>query len=390
MRFGIYIHIPYCEHRCSYCDFTTFAAHQLMPIDEYVQFLIKEIYQRAVQLPRYSIDSLYFGGGTPSLLSPENILSIKTALANVGVEISNETEWTMEMNPSSAETKKIEAFIDLGVNRFSVGAQSFHQQHLKTCERIHSREETLQTLDFLKSKKVNFSLDLLYGLPRQTLSEVLSDIELALMFQPKHISAYLLTIPQHHKLNAHRPSDDRQLEMMDAVINHLHNHGYPQYEISNFSRPGFQSQHNLLYWTNQSYWGLGLSAHSYFSPTSTVITEAPQGLRFWNSAHFKDYLSSLTGPKWSTPYDQLPMEQKEFLKENEALTDFCHMHLRQNNGLNVTALQQHFPSWKSTFDKQMAGLAQSKHIQLNADGESWQLTPKGRHLLNYVLRELTF
>ena len=389
MAFGIYIHIPYCEHRCSYCDFTTFAASKLMPISDYVDLLIKEIEQRSEGVKTKKLDTIYFGGGTPSLLEPRHILTLFTALAKHGFMFDEKTEITLEMNPSSAEKNKIDSFIDLGINRFSVGAQSFNKKHLNTCERIHTRDETIKTLEYLSQINFNYSLDILYGLPYQTLSEVLSDLEIATSFSPNHISSYLLTIPDSHKLNIGRPHEELQVEMFNSVIDELKSSGHEQYELSNFSKSGMESRHNSLYWSDQSYWGLGLSAHSYEVDAQSFDSNYEYGCRYWNPQSFKSYQEQLEGNNtFNTPYDSLPKEQKEYLSKFESLTDFCHMHLRTRKGIPYTKLKAKFPNDHRGVVSRLKSL-QTEGLIVE-DSQYWALSHKGQILSNQVFESLLF
>ncbi|MBC87553.1 MAG: coproporphyrinogen III oxidase [Bdellovibrionaceae bacterium] len=379
---GVYIHIPYCIQRCRYCDFTTFEQDKILPPSEYVEHLKQEIRQRFRWAPSSKVHSIYFGGGTPSLIDSSLIVSIVEELANEGMVLMPQAEVTIEINPATLDPKKIEDYLKVGVNRFSVGAQSFDDDLLKLCGRRHNAQDTRDTLALLNKSKLNYSFDLLFGLPHQTQEQLLRDLEEVQSWSPNHLSAYCLTVPQGHPMSYHRPSEDKQIEMFQVIEQQLLAVNLHRYEISNFSRPGFESQHNYTYWNDRPYMGFGLSAHSYFPK----MPEAPFGVRFWNptvfDAYFDKVSSAIDGPL------DLPQPQREVLKEHEALTDFFHMHLRTEAGLPADALRLKFPrSWECAINP-LEKLENQNLIQ--SDGTRTSLTSKGRLMSNQVFAQLTF
>lgn len=375
MAFGIYVHIPYCLQRCHYCDFTTFATSEIRPSSEYLALLLREIQSRAHLFPATKLTSLYFGGGTPSILPAENIVTIITALANAGFPIQPDTEVTIEINPATMNTDSFCIYRDGGVNRFSVGAQTFDDDLLKLCGRKHTALQTRQTLDFLGDQQVNYSFDLLFALPGQTFVQLESDLDLVSQYNPPHLSAYCLTVPTNHPMSLGRPPDQDQLKMFDLIESRLRESNLLRYEISNFSRPGWESKHNLLYWTDQPYWGVGLSAHSYKH-------DDLYGARFWNSSSMQEYESQATLP-------DVPPKQREHLKAHEALTDYCHTSLRRSAGVDLSAMGLRF-------GEEIASLVRGRLLSLQAAGlvESagggWRLTRQGVHLSNQAFLEVTF
>nr|HPI40574.1 radical SAM family heme chaperone HemW [Pseudobdellovibrionaceae bacterium] len=281
-KFGIYIHIPYCIQRCSYCDFATYERSQIMHPSQYVDLILKEIQLKHTFFSPQELTSIYFGGGTPSLIEPFLLKKIMDEVFSVGFTKNNKTEITIEINPATLTDLSLEQYLNAGFNRFSVGAQTFNDRHLKNLGREHNVEDTLQTLGLLKKYKTNFSLDLLFAIPHQTMTELKHDIDQALDINPSHISTYCLTLQEGHPLNQNRPMDEDQIEMFNEIHTNLSENSYSRYEISNYSLSEKESQHNLLYWTDQEYWGVGLGAHSYAKPT-------PNGVRFWNDRGIKKY-----------------------------------------------------------------------------------------------------
>jgi oxygen-independent coproporphyrinogen-3 oxidase len=277
MSFGVYIHIPYCIQRCSYCDFSTYVQTEIMPPERYVGLLLEEMKQHSFFQPQ-PLDTIYFGGGTPSLIEASLIVSLISELEKRGFGRSPGAEVTIEINPATVDEKKLEVYLQHGINRFSVGAQTFDDRLLKRVKREHNAEQTLQTLKLLKKYDLNFSFDILFALPTQTKDGLLRDLEIAVELGAKHISPYCLTVPSGHPLSKARPSEDDQVEMFNMIRDRLEERGYSQYEISNFAIPGFESRHNNLYWSDDEYWGLGLSAHSYYS-TGSVGNQVLESLK---------------------------------------------------------------------------------------------------------------
>lgn len=382
MAFGVYIHIPYCIQRCSYCDFATYEQSKILPPEEYVKVLLQEIDQKKSFYQPQVLDTIYFGGGTPSLLSPHLIVSIIKELARQGFTTGPHTEITLEINPATLNEAKLEMYLENGFNRFSVGAQTFDDSLLKMVKREHNAQQTLETLELLRRYNLNFSFDILFALPRQTLEGLRRDVQIAIEQGASHISPYCLTVPDSHPLSKGRPFEETQVEMFDVIASELTKNGFIQYEISNFSKPGLESRHNMLYWTDEPYWGLGLSAHSYAPQASQF------GVRYWNHSGINEYIQQISNQKaLSSPLD-LPGEQHEKLEFHQSLTDFCHTSMRLLQGLNKSLLHSKYPQAEETISKLMRPLQDRGLVAEN--NESWSLTPNGVVLSNKVFEQLTF
>ncbi len=419
MRFGIYVHIPYCVQICPYCDFAKYEIGKVMPPEEYVKVLIDEIRSRSQDVPFRQTDTIYFGGGTPSLLEAPLILSILEALAKEGFVWSRNAEITVEINPGTIDQKKLDQYSAIGINRFSVGAQTFNERLLKIAGRKHSSDETVATLKLLKSSGANYSFDLLFALPTQTAAEVRADVRTALAFSPSHLSAYCLTVPENHPMARGRAIESEQVEMFDLIEQELCGAGIEKYEISNFAKPGSESRHNTLYWTDQPYWGLGVSSHSYFPRESRLDWKAlaPFGFRFWNPAGLKTYVQQVSQlsqqhlqPQSQQPSRQvlpqpsqqplrlsesfaflrsLPSDQIEILQENESLTDFCHTSLRFVRGMTTDAARLKFsPRAMTLLFARLEALVQEGLLQPTIDGFSF--TAQGRLVADIAFEKLTF
>ena len=282
---------------------------------------------------------------------------------------------TIEINPATVDERKLEHYMKNGINRMSVGAQTFNDSLLQMCGRRHSAQDTINTLQLLKHHGLNYSFDLLFALPGQTLAQVAADVDQALGFSPSHLSAYCLTVPESHPMATGRAPEDEQVAMFDEIIDRLATAGLRRYEISNFARPNFESKHNQAYWSDQEFWGLGLSAHSY-------LKSGAFGRRFWNSKEFKFYEAQL-----ELPLEQWPKEQEEALQEHEALTDFCHMFLRTAEGFKISDLRAKFGP-QNPVEPRLKGLI--KKGWLLDSKESVHLSRQGQLLSNLVFAELTF
>lgn len=389
MSFGVYVHIPYCIQRCTYCDFATYEQTKILPPADYTKLLIQEIkLKKQIFLQNKDsqiIDTLYFGGGTPSLFAIKDIVQLIDALSSAGYPLGPNAELTMELNPGTVDESKLNEYLKLGFNRFSVGAQTFNQTHLKRVHREHSVNDTLVSLRLLGKYNVNYNFDLLFGMPFQTIDELDHDLSQALEIKPPHISPYYLTVPEGHPLSKNRPVEDDQMIMFEHIEQRLMAAGYHRYEISNYALPGFESKHNSLYWNDQNYWGIGLSSHSYLRQT----TEMPWGSRFWNPNNIKIYqeeIRSLT--PINSPY-QLDEKYFEILKENQSLTDFCHTSLRRARGLVAHDLELKFTGVsKDRVYRQLDDLTQRGLLVVTEEGFS--LTSKGKLISNWVFEKLTF
>ena len=266
---GIYLHIPFCRSRCSYCDFAT-GLYQTELAERYVRAIVKEIEAAADHDRPRKVDTVYFGGGTPSMLSADQVERILTAVRRC-FAIDPAAEVTMEMNPGSVTLETLREFRDLGINRASFGAQTFDDRELARLGRSHTAADTLRTFESLRASGfVNVSCDLIAGLPGQTMPGWQHNVAMTMSLRPEHLSFYLLEVHQGTPLAEHIkrglqpvPDEDLAGEMYEWMLAGAEASGYEHYEISNLCRPGFASRHNSKYWTGAPYFGFGCSAHSY-------------------------------------------------------------------------------------------------------------------------------
>ena len=265
---GLYIHIPFCRSRCSYCDFAT-GIYERPLAERYVKALVKEIEAWDKVSPR-PVDTIYFGGGTPSLLSPAQVGAILETVQS-RFDVESGAEVTMEMNPGTVTPESVAEFRRLGINRASFGAQTFDDRELARLGRSHTTEDTTNTFQLLRDAGFdNVSFDLIAGLPGQTVSGWQYNLDRALALRAEHLSFYLLEVHEGTPLAEHirkgiqpHPDDELAAEMYELMLERANASGYEHYEISNLCLPGYESRHNTKYWIGAPYYGFGCSAHSF-------------------------------------------------------------------------------------------------------------------------------
>ncbi|MDP3540150.1 MAG: radical SAM family heme chaperone HemW [Azonexus sp.] len=272
---ALYVHVPWCVQKCPYCDFNSHEADGAIPEREYVDALIADLQAALPLIWGRPVVSVFFGGGTPSLLSPAAIDELIAAFRALAM-LSPEAEITLEANPGTVEAGKFAGFRAAGVNRLSLGIQSFNDDHLKALGRIHGAAEARRAAQLAGEYFPAFNLDLMYGLPGQTLKQSLSDVEIALSFRPPHLSCYQLTLEPNTRFAAfppELPEGDTCADMQEAIEARLATAGYANYETSAFAQPDRQCRHNLNYWYFGDYLGIGAGAHSKLTLHDSVLRQ---------------------------------------------------------------------------------------------------------------------
>lgn len=300
---ALYIHLPWCVRKCPYCDFNSHEARQDVPERAYVEALLRDLEQSLPRVWGRTIYSVFIGGGTPSLFSPEAIDALLTGV-RARLPVSAAAEITLEANPGTVDEQRFSGFRQAGVNRLSVGIQSFSAAALQRIGRIHDGAQALRAVEAVQRAGFdNFNLDLMFGLPGQGVDEARADIAMAIELQPRHISLYQLTLEPNTAF-AHAPpalpDEDACWEMQTRGIALLAEHGYARYEVSAYARAGHASRHNLNYWTFGDYLGIGAGAHGKLTDAHTrTIT------RQWRRRHPRDYMEQpdLAGETVLTPED---------------------------------------------------------------------------------------
>lgn len=322
---GIYFHIPFCKTRCSYCDFYSTTDKNKVP--ELIKAEIKEIELRSNYLSNETIETIYFGGGTPSLISQGNIEKlINTIYKNFKVEANPEI--TIEVNPDDINSTKIKSYANIGVNRISVGLQSFNNDILSFINRRHDVAKSINAIEIIKNAGFkNISVDLIYGIPNLSIKDWENTIDKTLGLNIQHISAYHLSYEKGTKIHAqllkkeiNQISDVESFAQYKLLCRKLKKHNFEHYEISNFSLKNLESKHNSAYWQNKKYLGIGPSAHSFDGNS-----------RQWNIKSLNKYIESINSEK--------KYFSQEFLTENQKYNEFILTHLRTNKGLTINYLK---------------------------------------------------
>ena len=325
---AVYFHVPFCKQACHYCNFhfSTSLKHKTSILEA----MLVELDLRKQELPSESIiNSIYFGGGTPSLLSSDDIKSLIERV-NAHFIISDDVEITLEMNPDDYRANYLEELKLVGVNRLSVGIQSFHEEELKLMNRAHNAEEAFRILKKIDILFDNFSLDLIYGLPKSNLKSWKKNIEYALQFNPKHISSYVLTVEPKTVLNHQVEKNEVEvlgeegvLAQFNYLVNRLEKEGFDHYELSSFGKPGFRSVNNSAYWSGKSYLGIGPSAHSFDGLT-----------RSWNVSNNNKYLKGISSKE--------PLIEREVLTKADRYNEYLMTGLRTENGVSLGYIHENF------------------------------------------------
>lgn len=373
---SLYIHIPFCEHKCIYCDFYSVAPNESasrseLPTRRFVEMLLKEIDLRAGE-NRFQVpyETVFLGGGTPSLLSPDE-LKVILARVSASFQIESGAEITVETNPGTVDRKKLDAFRGLGINRLSIGIQSFHEDDLKFLTRIHSAEQAkICVRDAHQAGFENVSVDLMFSLPSQTKERWLSNLGQAVALEPSHISCYSLIVEPNTPLA--KMVESKQISLLsteddaslyETTIGFLAEHGFEQYEVSNFSKPGLKSRHNSNYWNHTNYLGFGPSAHSFWNSGDN---ESP--VRWWNVASIVGYFDKL---------DQgvLPVSGREHLTVDQLVEEEIFLGLR-SEGIDIAGFRTRYG--KNLLDEHHSRVNDliENRMAFVRDGKL-RLTPKG-------------
>jgi putative oxygen-independent coproporphyrinogen III oxidase len=272
---SLYIHIPWCVKKCPYCDFNSHESRAEMPEKRYVAALIADLEQSVPRVYGRKIRSVFFGGGTPSLFSPESIEEILTAV-NMLTPLEYEAEITLEANPGTVDIAHFSGYRTAGINRVSLGIQSFNADYLKALGRIHDHHQAISAAELALDTFDRVNLDVMYGLPNQTLDDALADAQKAVSLNPDHLSFYHLTLEPNtpfYRTPPSLPSDDTSSDMQEQIEAYLALHGYEHYETSAFCKPKSQARHNLNYWSFGDYLGIGAGAHSKLSYHDKITRE---------------------------------------------------------------------------------------------------------------------
>lgn len=372
-KLGIYIHIPFCRSKCDYCDFYSLAGRDDR-MDQYQKALLSHIKETAPLAQDFPVDTIYIGGGTPSYYGAKRLKELLGVIRNL-YKVEKDAEVTVECNPDSVDVKSLKILRKAGVNRLSMGMQSANACELERIHRIHTPQQVNEAATAArKAGFTNLSLDLIYGLPGQTMDSWKDTVEHALSLIPQHLSCYGLKVEEGTPLAARvaqgevLPDDDQQADLYLWTVGRLERAGYPQYEISNFAKPGFASRHNLRYWLTQPYIGFGPGAHSDFG-----------GRRY---SFVRDLDAYIQGVLQGGDI----IDESEIIPKRERCGEYLMLRLRTVQGINEQ-------EYRSTYFMDFAPL-QARLEQFRAQGWAeqtdgrWNFTPKGFLLSNQLIGDL--
>lgn len=373
---GIYIHIPFCKKKCFYCDFVSYENKENL-IQEYIDTVCLEILQNAEILSEYNISTIYFGGGTPSLIKAEYIKKILNTLKLFVTDEKEIKEITIEINPNSASLDKLEKYYNLGINRLSIGLQSTHDKILRNIGRLHTFndfKEVLKNANAVGFK--NISVDLIYPLPGLNLSgfkETLNSvIKLKDEFNIKHISVYNLEVHENTRLDfllkegfVSLCNEDEEYKMREELNKRLQDNGFVKYEISNYAYPGFESKHNLCYWNQEKYIGFGVNASSFFNLK-----------RYRNTSNIDKYIDGIKNNK------NIVVETEE-LDKLSLMKEYIILKLRLSKGVEISEFKQKFGTdIFDIFNTEFNSL--KKDNLVNITSKNISLTSRGEEVANIV------
>ena len=381
--FSLYIHIPYCISKCPYCDFNSHVVAEI-PEAKYTDALLRELehYGNWDEWRGRTVQSIFFGGGTPSTFKPASIGKLLAWVAAT-FPIDVECEITMEANPGTVDSEYFAGYRDAGVNRISVGVQSFQPRLLKFLGRIHSADEARRALEIVKQSGFdNFNLDLIFANPGQTIAELEADLDAALKIQPPHLSAYNLTFeegtPFHHEYRNGRMrslGEDEEIAMAELIETKLGEAGLRRYEISNYARPDCRSRHNVNYWRYGDYLGIGAGAHSYTSAHGGELS----GQRWSNEKNPARYMTLVNETRRA-------VVEREELDFTKAAGEFMFLGLRMTEGISIEAFSSRFGKPPAEFYSQIGNWLEG-NLLVEEEGYL-RFTQKGMLLANSIFVEL--
>lgn len=369
---GLYVHFPFCLHKCPYCDF--YSQTDPTSVKRYTEALSLHMQDYAPATANHDIDTVFFGGGTPTSLPIKRLLEVVDAIYD-NFNVCGDAEFTVEANPATVKTSELRRLRKAGVNRLSLGLQSANDTELKALGRVHTFEDFKDS--YLAARKAGFdniSIDLMYGIPHQTPESFAATLKTVMDLDPEHISLYNLKIEENTPFAKEKdtlplPDEDAECAMYFSAIDTLAAGGWAQYEISNFAKHGRQCVHNLRYWNCEEYLGFGPGAHSYFG-----------GRRFAFRRHLEDYIRSLEYPG---SVGDLLSENYE-IKPSERLGEYVMLRMRLSEGVDTEFFAATFGlDFEKLFGKYLSLYAQNGFIEKKS--RSWRFTPKGMYVSNYIL-----
>lgn len=371
---GLYIHIPFCAKKCAYCDFYSFTPENARFVEDYVSAMMLQMEDISDSCRSMTVDTVYFGGGTPSMLPIKQFTRLMDSVRR-NFRLAKDAEITSEVNPGTVDLKYLKSLKSLGINRLSIGMQSLKDTELEVLGRIHTVEQFEQTLvNAGRAGFTNISVDIMYGLPGQTLASFLDTLRGVCMLNPEHISLYCLKIEEGTPFYSMRdtlslPDDDTEYDMYMKAVDFLTARGYERYEMSNFARDGKYSRHNMKYWNCEEYIGIGASAHSYFG-----------GERYSTVRNAESYINGLEILESGIPI----IDESRIIDKAESMNEYVMLRMRLDEGVDMKEFERRYgvdfyDKFGYLLDEYVAG-GFVKRI-----GDSYAFTSKGMFVSNYIL-----
>ncbi len=373
-KLGLYLHIPFCEKKCAYCDFYSFKCPNKDLAKSYTSALRIQIEDYKRDLAGYEVDTVFIGGGTPSTLD-SSLLSSIIDTANRNLDIKRDAEFTIEVNPATVDKKTLKKYRRMGINRLSIGLQSIHRNELSELGRIHTLEDFNECYRAARDAGFdNISIDLMYGIPHQTKDSFAKTLDYVTGLAPEHISLYALKIEEGTPFFERRdtlplPDEDTEYEMYLSAIELLESRGYEHYEISNFARPGYRCRHNLKYWNCDEYLGLGAAAHSYLGERRFAVV--------------RDIVKYIDGIEIVNNNINIYSENSE-ISMFERMSEYIMLRMRLSDGVSAAKFNRRFGfDFEENYGAKLREYIDGGFVKFN--GGTYSFTPKGMYVSNYIL-----
>lgn len=372
---GLYLHIPFCRSKCLYCDFYSIPSARPEAVERYADAICKHIEHMGERAKGRAVDSVFMGGGTPTLMNVEQFGRICSALEEA-FSFASDCEFTVEANPATFDAEKVKELRVMGVNRLSIGMQSANAEELRLLGRTHRSDEVKMAVDAVNRGGIdNFNLDLMYGIPSQTVESFGRTLELVKTLEPNHISVYGLQLEEGTPLYRRReryvfPDEDAERDMNRLAASVLGSAGYNRYEISNYARDGYECRHNLRYWLREDYVGLGAAAHSFF-----------EGVRYFAPDGIEEYISAVNAGN----YRDIQLDEQR-IDSDEAVSEYVMLRMRLASGISPEEFLRDTGKSFEAYEKLMQPFIHSGHIA--CENGRYFFTPDGFDVSNYILARL--
>ena len=377
-RLGLYIHFPFCKRKCNYCDF--YSCTSLEKSKEYIDSICKQLKAEAPLYKDYIFDTVFIGGGTPSLIDTDDFIRLSSTIKGC-LNLSSELEFSIEVNPGTITKEKLFAYKSSGVNRISIGLQSTDDKELEALGRIHNYEAFVRNYNLTRECGFdNINIDIMYSLPNQKKEAFLETLDKVIKLNPEHISAYSLKIEENTPFGKMKsklilPDEEEEYDIYISMCEALSKNGYLQYEISNFAKEGYECKHNLKYWLSEEYIGIGPSSHSYFN-----------GERYSYNANLVEYVSKIKGNGSPTKVIELDEEDDNSTPKISKMDEYVMLKMRLSCGVELKEFYKLFQKEFTSIYPKISTYLNTGHVIF--DNGAYKFTPKGFFVSNYILADI--